>query len=150
MKIIANNKKAYHDYFVEDTYEAGIVLTGNEIKSIRQGKCSIKESICRIINNECFIINMNISHYEHGTIWNGDPTRTRKLLLHKKEISKINGQLTQKGYTLIPIEVYLKDGLCKLKIGLCWGKKIYDKRQDKKNKDINKQISQALKKSIKS
>ena len=135
IKLIANNKKARHDYFVEDSFEAGIVLHGTEVKSLRQGHCSIKESFVDIDNGEVFIHQMHISPYEKGNIFNKDPLRTRKLLLHKSEISKMIGQINQKGYTLIPLKVYFSGSLVKVQIGLCKGKKLYDKRQDISKRD---------------
>ena len=135
IKLIANNKKARHDYFVEDSFEAGIVLHGTEVKSLRQGHCSIKESFVDIDNGEVFIHQMHISPYEKGNIFNKDPRRTRKLLLHKSEISKMIGQINQKGYTLIPLKVYFSGSLVKVQIGLCKGKKLYDKRQDISKRD---------------
>ncbi|TCT16199.1 SsrA-binding protein [Natranaerovirga pectinivora] len=135
IKLIAQNKKAYHDYFIEEKYEAGIVLAGTEVKSIRMGKCSIKESFVRPKDGEVNILNMHISPYEKGNIFNKDPLRTRKLLLHKYEINKIQGAITQKGYTLVPLKVYLKGSLVKVQIGLAKGKKLYDKRQDIAKKD---------------
>ena len=129
IKLIANNKKAYHDYFIEDKYEAGIELFGTEIKSLRQGKCSIKESYIGIENNEAFIYGMHIPPYEKGNIFNKDPLRTRKLLLHREEIRKLFGKLTEKGYTITPLQVYLKGSRCKVEIGLAKGKKLYDKRE---------------------
>lgn len=134
-KLIANNKKAYHDYFILDTYEAGISLHGTEVKSLRMGKCSIKEAFIRIENEEVFVYGMHISPYEKGNIFNKDPLRTRKLLLHKSEISKMIGQINQKGYTLIPLKVYFSGSLVKVQIGLCKGKKLYDKRQDISKRD---------------
>lgn len=148
-KIIANNKKAYHNYFIEDKYEAGIELKGTEVKSLRNHKCSLQESLCKIIHNECYILNFHIAPYEFGNIWNEDPMRTRKLLLHKKEILKIQDKLILKGYTLIPLQVYFKNGLAKVEVGLAKGKKLYDKRQDKKNKAIDKHLKQIVKKEIK-
>ena len=124
-KLIANNKKARHDYFVEDSFEAGIVLHGTEVKSLRQGHCSIKEAFIDIDNGEAFIHQMHISPYEKGNIFNKDPLRTRKLLLHKSEISKMIGQINQKGYTLIPLKVYFSGSLVKVQIGLCKGKKLW-------------------------
>ena len=135
IKLIANNKKARHDYFVEDSFEAGIVLHGTEVKSLRQGHCSIKESFVDIDNGEVFIHQMHISPYEKGNIFNKDPLRTRILLLHKSEISKMIGQINQKGYTLIPLKVYFSGSLVKVQIGLCKGKKLYDKRQDISKRD---------------
>ena len=134
-KMIANNKKAYHDYFIEDKYEAGISLAGTEVKSLRMGKCSIKEAFVRIEKGEVIIYGMHISPYEKGNIFNKDPLRTRKLLLHKSEISKMIGQINQKGYTLIPLKVYFSGSLVKVQIGLCKGKKLYDKRQDISKRD---------------
>lgn len=134
-KMIANNKKAYHDYFILDTYEAGIVLHGTEVKSLRMGKCSIKESFIRIENGEVFIYGMHISPYEKGNIFNKDPLRVRKLLLHKYEIRKLIGKMNQKGYTLVPLSVYFKGSLIKVEIALAKGKKLYDKRQDIAKKD---------------
>lgn len=130
IKLIANNKKAYYDYFIEDTYEAGIVLHGTEVKSLRMGRCSVKESFIRPENGELFIYQMHISPYEKGNIFNKDPLRTRKLLLHRNEIHKIMGQVAQKGYTLVPLKVYFKDSLVKVEVGLARGKKLYDKRDD--------------------
>ena len=134
-KLIANNKKAYHDYFIEDKYEAGIVLVGTEVKSIRMGRCSIKEAFIRVDNGEVYIYNMHISPYEKGNIFNKDPLRVRKLLLHKHQINRIAGQVAQKGYTLVPLRIYLKRSLVKVEIGLARGKKLHDKRQDIAKKD---------------
>ena len=144
-KLISNNKKAYHDYFVMDKYEAGIELKGTEVKSLRLGNCSIKESICRINKGEAVIIGMNIKPYEKGNIFNVDSLRTRKLLLHKKEILKISQSLQLKGYTLIPLRVYFKDSLVKLEIGVCKGKKLYDKREDLKKKDMKRKLEVSYK-----
>ena len=130
MKLIANNKKAFHDYFIEDTYEAGIALAGTEVKSLRMGKCSIKESFIRVENGEVYIYGMHISPYEKGNIFNKDPLRIRKLLLHRYEINKIEAKLKEKGLTLVPLKVYFKDSLVKVEIGMARGKKLYDKRQD--------------------
>lgn len=135
VKLIAQNKKAYHDFFIEEVFEAGIVLVGTEVKSMRAGKCSLKESFIRIEHNEAFIYNMHISPYEQGNIFNKDPLRTKKLLLHKKEINKLFGAVTKEGYTIVPLRVYLKNSLVKVDIGLAKGKKIYDKRQDIAKKD---------------
>ncbi len=134
-KLVANNKKAYFDYFIEDTYEAGISLAGTEVKSIRMGKCSIKESYIQVENNEMYIFGMHISPYEKGNIFNKDPLRTRKLLLHRNEIMKLKGQVSEKGYTIVPLTVYLKNGLVKVSIGLAKGKKLYDKRDSIAKKD---------------
>ena len=144
-KLIANNKKAYHDYFIEDKYEAGIALFGTEIKSLRMGKCSVKESYIRIENGEAFIYGMHISPYEKGNIFNKDPLRTRKLLLHKQEIRKLNGKLTEQGYTVVPLQVYLKGSLVKVEIGLAKGKKLYDKRQDIAKKDMRRETERDFK-----
>lgn len=144
VKIIANNKKARHDYFILEEYEAGIVLKGTEVKSVRQGKVSIKESYCQINNAEVFIFGMHISPYEQGNIYNVDPLRTRKLLLNKREILKLIGKTKEKGLTLVPLKVYLKYGLVKLEIGLAKGKKIYDKRETIAKKDAERRMRQAV------
>ncbi len=135
LKLVANNKKAYHDYFIEDKYEAGIALHGTEVKSLRMGKCSIKESFIRIENGEMFAYGMHISPYEKGNIFNKDPLRVKKLLLHKYEINKLAGKLAEQGYTLVPLQVYFSGGKAKMEIGLAKGKKLYDKRQDIAKKD---------------
>ena len=129
-KLIANNKKVYHDYFIEETYEAGISLAGTEVKSMRMGKCSIKESFLKVDNGQVYIYGMHVSPYEKGNIFNKDPLRVRKLLLHKAEINRLNGKIAEKGYTLVPLEVYLKGSLVKVEIALAKGKKLYDKRED--------------------
>lgn len=134
-KLVANNKKAFFDYFIDEKYEAGIELFGTEVKSIRMGKCSIKESFVRIDKGEVYICGMHISPYEKGNIFNKDPLRVRKLLLHKAEINKLNGKLAEKGLTLVPLQVYFKGSLVKVQIGLARGKKLYDKRQDIAKKD---------------
>ena len=134
-KLVCNNKKAYHDYFVEEKFEAGIALAGTEVKSLRLGKCSIKESFIRINSGEVFVYGMHISPYEMGNIFNKDPLRPKKLLLHKSEILKLTSQTTEKGYTLRPLEVYFTDGRAKREFGLCKGKKLYDKREDFAKKD---------------
>ena len=144
-KLIANNKKARHDYFVEDTFEAGIVLHGTEVKSLRQGHCSIKEAFIGIDDGEAFIHQMHISPYEKGNIFNKDPLRVRKLLLHRSEISKMAGQIKQKGYTLIPLKVYFRGSLVKVEIGLCRGKKLYDKRNDIAKKDQKREAQREFK-----
>lgn len=144
-KLIAQNKKARHDYFIEDTYEAGIVLVGTEVKSLRMGKCSIKESFIKNVDGELFILNMHISPYEKGNIFNKDPLRTRKLLLNRYEINKIQGAVTNKGYTIVPIKVYLKGGLMKMEIGIAKGKKKYDKRQDIAKKDQRREAEKRFK-----
>ena len=144
-KIIANNTKAFYDYFIEDKYEAGIELVGTEVKSLRMGKCSIKEAFVRIQKGEVFIYGMHISPYEKGNIFNRDPLRARKLLLHRYEIRKIEGQIAQKGYTLVPLNVYLKGSLMKVEIGLAKGKKQYDKRQDIAKKDQRREAEKQFK-----
>ena len=145
VKLIANNKKAYHDYFIEDKYEAGISLAGTEVKSLRQGKCSIKESFIRIENGEMFVYGMHISPYEKGNIFNKDPLRVKKLLLHKSEINKLTGKIKEKGFTIVPLQVYFKDGKAKMEIGLCRGKKLYDKRADIAKKDIKREAEKEFK-----
>lgn len=144
-KLIANNKKAFFDYFIEDSYEAGICLHGTEVKSMRMGKCSIKEAFIRIEKGEVYVYNMHISPYEKGNIFNKDPLRPKKLMLHKSEINKLNGQLAQKGYTLVPLEAYFKGSLVKIKIGLARGKKNYDKRQDIAKKDMRREAEKDFK-----
>lgn len=134
-KLIANNKKAYYDYFIDEKYEAGLVLHGTEVKSLRQGKCSVKEAYIQIINGEVFVINMNITPYEKGNIFNTDPLRPKKLLLHQSEINKLAAQTAQKGYTIVPLQVYLSRGRVKMEIGLARGKKLYDKRDSIAKKD---------------
>ena len=143
--MIANNKKAYHDYFIEETYEAGIALHGTEVKSLRMGKCSIKESFVRIEKEEVFIYGMHISPYEKGNIFNKDPLRVKKLLLHKGEIRKMKGKIAEKGYTLVPLKVYFKGSLVKVEIGLAKGKKLYDKRQDIAKKDQRREAERDFK-----
>lgn len=145
MKLIANNKKAYHDFFILDTYEAGIALHGTEVKSLRMGKCSIKESFIRIENGEVFIYGMHISPYEKGNIFNKDPLRVKKLLLHKTEINKLLGKIQEKGMSIVPLKVYLKGSLVKVEIGLAKGKKLYDKRQDITKKDQKREAEREFK-----
>ena len=142
IKILAKNRKARYEYFIEDTLEAGIVLTGTEVKSIRQGKVNIRESYASIENGEAFIVNMHISPYEQGNIQNVDPLRKRKLLLHKREIARLSEAINQKGFTLIPLSIYLKDSLVKLEIATGKGKKLYDKREDIARKDAKRRIAQ--------
>ena len=144
-RLIANNKKAYHDYFIEETYEAGIALHGTEVKSLRMGKCSIKESVVRIENEEVYIYGMHISPYEKGNIFNRDPLRVKKLLLHKSEIRKMKGKIAEKGYTLVPLKVYFNRSLVKVEIGLAKGKKLYDKRQDIAKKDQRREAERDFK-----
>ena len=145
LKLVANNKKAYHDYFIEEKYEAGLVLHGTEVKSLRMGKCSIKEAFIRIENGEVFIYGMHISPYEKGNIFNKDPLRVRKLLLHKSQIQKLIGNSAEKGYTIVPLQVYFSNGRAKIEIGLAKGKKLYDKRQDIAKKDQKREAEEELK-----
>lgn len=144
-KLIANNKKARHDYFLEELYEAGISLHGTEVKSMRMGKCSIKEAFIRIENGEVIVYGMHISPYEKGNIFNKDPLRPKKLLMHKKEILKLQQKIAEKGYTLVPVEVYLKGSLVKVQIALAKGKKLYDKRQDIAKKDQRRESERDFK-----
>lgn len=143
--LIANNKKAYHEYFIEDKYEAGISLHGTEVKAIRMGKCSIKEAFLRIENGELYIYGMHVSPYEKGNIFNKDPLRVKKLLMHRNEILKLQGQIKEKGYTLVPLQVYFKKSLVKVEIGLARGKKNYDKRQDIAKKDMKREAERDFK-----
>lgn len=144
-KLIANNKKAYHDYFIDETYEAGIALHGTEVKSMRQGKCSIKEAFVRIENGEVFVYGMNVSPYEKGNIFNKDPLRVKKLLMHRYEINKLGSKVAEKGYTLVPLQVYFKEGKVKVEIGLARGKKLYDKREDIAKKDARRETEREFK-----
>jgi SsrA-binding protein len=144
-KVVAQNKKANHDFFIEETLEAGIVLQGTEIKSIRNGRVNMKDSFARVSNGEVFLHNLHISPYEQGNIHNHEPTRVRKLLLHKKQIAKLIGETQQAGYSLVPIKIYLKDGYAKVLIGLGKGKKKYDKREDLKRKQMKRDVARALK-----
>ena len=144
-KLIANNKKAYYDYFIEDKYEAGLVLHGTEVKSLRMGKCSIKESSVQIINGEVYIINMNITPYEKGNIFNRDPLRPKKLLLHKQEINKLAAKTAQQGYTIVPLQVYISNGKMKIEIGVGKGKKNYDKRDSIAKKDQQREAQKEFK-----
>ena len=144
-KLIANNKKAYHDYFIDETYEAGIALHGTEVKSMRMGKCSIKESFIRIEDGEIFVYGMHVSPYEKGNIFNKDPLRVKKLLLHKYEINKLAGKVAEKGYTLVPLQVYFKNGKVKTQIGLARGKKLYDKRESIAKKDQRREMERDFK-----
>ena len=145
IKLIANNKKAYHDYFIEDKYEAGICLHGTEVKSLRMGRCSIKESFIRVEDGEVYVYNMHISPYEKGNIFNKDPLRIRKLMLHKYEINKLLGKMAEKGYTVVPLQVYFKGSLVKVEIGLAKGKKLYDKRNDIAKKDQRREAEKEFK-----
>lgn len=145
IRMVANNKKAYHEYFIEDKYEAGVSLAGTEVKSLRMGKCSIKESFIRIERGEVFIYGMHISPYEKGNIFNKDPLRVKKLLLHREEIRKIERQIAEKGMTLVPLQVYFKGSLVKVEIAVARGKKLYDKRQDIAKKDQKREAQRELK-----
>ncbi len=145
MKTIAQNKKARHDYFVEETYEAGIELCGTEVKSLRAGRVNLKDSWCSIVDGEIFVNGMHISPYEQGNIFNRDPMRVRKLLMHKKEILKLYGTVKQTGYSLIPISLYFKDSKVKLQVGLCKGKKLYDKRADMAERSAKRDMERANK-----
>ena len=145
VRLIANNKKAYHDYFIDETYEAGIALAGTEVKSLRMGKCSIKEAYISMVNGEALIYGMNISPYEKGNIFNKDPLRPRKLLLHGQELNKLWGAIQQKGFTIVPLKVYLKGSLVKVEIGVARGKKQYDKRADIAKRDAKRSMERAFK-----
>ena len=144
-KLIANNKKAYHDFFIDETYECGIALHGTEVQSMRMGKCSIKEAFVRIEDGEVFVYGMHVSPYEKGNIFNKDPLRVKKLLLHKYEINKLLGKIKEKGYTLVPLQVYFKDGKVKVEIGLARGKKLYDKREAIAKKDQRREAEKEFK-----
>ena len=144
-KLIANNKKAYHDFFIEETFEAGIALVGTEVKSLRQGSCSIKEAFIRVEKGEVYVYQMHIAPYEKGNIFNRDPLRIRKLLLHKSEINRLIGQQKMKGYTIVPLSVYFKDSRVKIEIGLARGKKLYDKREDIAKKDAAREAARDFK-----
>ena len=144
-KLIANNKKAFHDYFIDETYEAGVALHCTEVKSMRMGKCSIKESFIRIENGEVFVYGMHVSPYEKGNIFNKDPLRVKKLLMHKYEINKLAGKIAEKGYTLVPLQVYFKEGKVKVEVGLARGKKLYDKREDIAKKDVRRETEREFK-----
>ncbi len=144
-KLVANNKKAYHDYFIEEKFECGIVLHGTEVKSLRMGRCSIKEAFIRIENGEVYAYGMNISPYEMGNIFNKDPLRPKKLLLHKAEINKLNGAVTRDGYTIVPLQVYFSQGRAKIEIALAKGKKLYDKRADIAKKDQRREHEREFK-----
>lgn len=145
MKLVANNKKAYHDFFIEEKYECGVVLHGTEVKSLRLGKCSIKEGFARVENGEMNLYGMNISPYEKGNIFNRDPLRPKKLLLHKVEIRKLDSALKERGYSIVPLQVYFKNGRAKVEIGLAKGKKMYDKRDDIAKKDQRREHEREFK-----
>ena len=149
IKPVAQNKKAYHEYFVEETYECGLSLKGTEVKSMRQGRVNLKESFCMIRNNEVFAEGMHISPYEQGNIFNTDPLRPKKLLLHKSEIRKLAGLVSRQGYTLIPLKVYLKDGRMKLELGLCRGKHLHDKRDSAAARDAQREMDRAIRQRFK-
>ncbi|MBP3206093.1 MAG: SsrA-binding protein SmpB [Lachnospiraceae bacterium] len=144
-KLVANNKKAYHDYFIDETYETGVALHGTEVKSIRMGKCSIKESFVRIENGEVFVYGMHVSPYEKGNLFNKDPLRVKKLLMHRQEINRLEGRIKEKGYTLVPLQVYFKNGKVKVEIGLARGKKLYDKREAIAKKDARRETEREFK-----
>ena len=144
-KLIANNKKAFHDYFIDETYEAGVALHGTEVKSLRMGKCSIKEAFIRIENGEVFVYGMHVSPYEKGNLFNKDPLRVKKLLMHKYEINKLSAKIAEKGYTLVPLQVYFKEGRVKVEVGLARGKKLYDKRADIAKKDQRRETEREFK-----
>ena len=145
VKLVANNKKAYHDYFIDEKYEAGLVLHGTEVKSLRMGKCSIKEAWVRIQDGEVWVYGMHISPYEKGNIFNKDPLRPRKLLMHKAEIGNLLGKVKEKGITLVPLQVYFKNGRAKLEIGLARGKKLYDKREELAKRDMRREAEREFK-----
>lgn len=145
VKLIANNKKAYHEYFIDDKFETGIELYGTEVKSLRMGKCSIKEAFVKIEKGEVYAYGMHISPYEKGNIFNKDPLRVRKLLLHRQEISRLSAKIKEKGYTLVPLQVYFKGSLVKVEIGLARGKKLYDKREDIAKKDAKREMERDFK-----
>lgn len=145
INVVARNKKATHDYFILEKFECGIVLTGTEIKSIRAGKVSIQDAYCNIKNDELYIINMHIAKYEQGNIFNHQETRNRKLLAHRREIRKMFGKITQEGLTIIPLQVYIKNGLAKIEVAICKGKKKYDKREDLRREAVKRDISRAMK-----
>jgi SsrA-binding protein len=144
IKIVAENRKAWHDYFIDETYEAGISLVGTEVKSMRAGRANLRDSYADVINNEIFILNMHISPYEQGNRFNHDPVRPRKLLMHSQEIKRLLGQTTQKGYTLIPLKVYFKRGRAKVEVALARGKKLYDKRDELAKRDADREIAREL------
>ncbi|MBQ9561996.1 MAG: SsrA-binding protein SmpB [Lachnospiraceae bacterium] len=144
-KLVANNKKAYFDYFIEETYECGIELVGTEVKSVRMGKCSVKEAFVRIRQGEVWVYGMHISPYEKGNIFNKDPLRERRLLMHRQEIRKLASRVDQQGYTLVPLKVYLRGSLVKVEIGLAKGKKLYDKRESIAKKDQKREMDREMK-----
>lgn len=145
VKLIANNKKAFHDFFIDETYEAGVALHGTEVKSLRMGKCSIKEAFIRIEDGEMYVYGMHVSPYEKGNIFNRDPLRVKKLLMHRAEINKLAGKIAEKGFTLVPLQVYFKEGRVKVEVGLARGKKLYDKREDSAKKDLRREFEREFK-----
>jgi len=145
VKIVATNRKAYHDYDILETYEAGIVLKGTEVKSAKQGRINLKDSYAKIDNGEIFLLNAHISPYTHGNVYNHDPRRTRKLLLHKREIMRLYGKVKEKGLTLIPLKAYIKNGKIKIELGLCKGRKVYDKRAEIKKRDLEREMRYEMK-----
>ena len=145
MKVICQNRKAYHDYHIEETFEAGIALSGTEVKSLREGKANVKDSYVIIKDHEVFLLNCHISHYSHGNIMNHDPMRTRKLLLHRKEINRLWGKTAMRGFTLIPLKIYFKGPVAKVEIALAKGKKVFEKRETIKEKDARREIARAIK-----
>ncbi|HMK61335.1 MAG TPA: SsrA-binding protein SmpB [Dissulfurispiraceae bacterium] len=145
MKLVCQNRKAYHDYSIEEVLEAGMSLVGTEVKSLREGKANLKDSYALIKDSEAFLLNCHISPYSHGNIMNHDPLRTRKLLLHKKEIVRLQGKIMQKGYTLVPLKIYFKDGNAKVEVGLAKGKREFEKRESIKEREANREIEKAMK-----
>ncbi|MFN3740917.1 MAG: SsrA-binding protein SmpB, partial [Thermodesulfovibrionales bacterium] len=144
MKIVAENKKAYHDYFIEETFEAGLVLLGTEVKALREGRANLKDSYVIIKNNEAFLLNCHIGHYSHGNITNHEPLRTRKLLLHKREIERLRGKSQQRGYTIIPLKIYFRNNRAKLELGLARGKRLFEKREAIKEREAKREIARAM------
>ena len=144
-KLVANNKKAYHDYFIDETYETGIALAGTEVKSVRMGKCSVKEAFVKVEKEEVWVYGMHISPYEHGNIFNRDPIRPRRLLMHRREIRKLYGTVKQDGLALIPLSVYFKHSRVKVEVGLCRGKKLYDKRESAARRDASREMDRVIK-----
>jgi SsrA-binding protein len=145
IKPVASNRKAYHDYFIEETFEAGLALVGTEVKSLRAGRINLRDSYAEVRDGELYLVGVHISPYEHGTVWNHDPLRTRKLLLHRKEIARIAGRVNERGFAVVPTKVYFKDGRAKVEIGLARGKKLYDKRADLARKDAQRDVERSLK-----
>lgn len=144
MKIVCENRKAYHDYFIEETFEAGLVLLGTEVKALREGRANLKDSYVIIKNNEAFLLNCHIGPYSHGNIENHEPLRTRKLLLHRAQIERLRGKSQQRGYTIVPLKIYFKNNLAKLEIGLAKGKRLFEKREAIKEREAKKEIARAM------